>query len=226
MKARKSGIKAKMEMFYVDDAIARETLRRRIQKYTRLPKGWYFGAGKPTDKLALDAAHKLINELFRFSIKGIEAFPDPAGAIMISAKSEHRSADIVVSDAARYDYLLEEDDSEIAEGVCCSLTAMISKLEDAGWKARTTSGSPTPFTTATRKIDSRALPLEPAMRLFPSSMKRVPSAQAEAFAFILKRTTEQSFREILQSSSELHDQVFRTTMQNEILPKETIVTLT
>ncbi|HEX3665819.1 MAG TPA: hypothetical protein VHU23_11365 [Rhizomicrobium sp.] len=86
--------------------------REKIESFSALPTGWYYGSGKAPDRAAIDNAHNWHATLIRRGFPLTDAFPGQSGEIMISGYSGGDVAELILEADNTYSLYLEKDGQE------------------------------------------------------------------------------------------------------------------
>ncbi len=144
----------------------------KLLSFLKLPKGWYFGGGKPPSQETVDQALSILYEAQLYRLK-TDAIPGADGEVQILCFNENDTLEFTIEQVDRITYVFEQGEQEVSYLENLSLEIARKKLKDYGVRICNISDSFTQATTSGTNEDlavrhSKIPPMEAEYRLFLS----------------------------------------------------------
>ncbi len=113
-----------------------DKVKKEINSFTDLPKGWHFGEGVGANETAVKATHDVHNLMIENGAEEIEVFPAIDGGVLISGYFDNESLDVSCRPNEGMEIVHEIDDNlkYEKEGLC--LNDVKKYLEELNWSKR------------------------------------------------------------------------------------------
>ena len=198
-----------------------------VLSFLALPHGWCYGKGGPADLNAVMEALRLLRVLQDLGYDRIEAFPDPAGGVLLSAFYGDDSVEILcLRGGGRYEFVLERNgcEADVRENV--DQEHVLGSLWDLSCALpKKSSDCCIQGSTANISIGSKVWHLEIPTTVYLSSTVHAQSLQAGRFAHTYRIST-QTFPVSRQYTGEYQQavsQIMQNLSQTSLVPATNVI---
>lgn len=122
-----------------------EKTRKKLIEFAELEKGWNFGEGVPSDRVALATAFAILEKIAASGFDHMNAFPGIAGEVRVTAYAGADYYEFTVELDGSVTYVYEREDEELENVEGLTVSEALKKLEirtPATWNLYATSTQP------------------------------------------------------------------------------------
>ena len=161
-----------------------------ILSFLSLPNGWCYGYGRPAPVDSAINALRILSLLRRLGFDHIESFPDPSGAVLLSAFFDEASIGILCKTGSKFDCTIERLDVEVFSEDNVEEDVVISKIWELSCQTpKSSSVYCIHGSTTLQSVVLKALPSKTTMAVSHWSSLSVQSTQVVRYVATFQGST-------------------------------------